>query len=337
MGISKMLIDWIAGYLGNRQMCTKFNGFSSVVKSLVCGVPQGSVVGPILFLCYVNDIINVRYDDSVNIILYADDTVIYHRSGDKMKLQYKLQQSLHKVSTWCSNNHINLNVKKTKPCCYGARRLFNDCHIDLVLNGTLLNLCKQYKYLGVYLDETMNMESNFNYIFKRLSYKIFQFTKFRQYLDTKTRVLVYKQTIMPLAEYAGYMLNLNRKLDADKLQKLQNRALRLCFNVNNPRDCSVVDLHRRANLDTLDIRRELQLLGLMYDISNNPSYIVTPRANTRQAEKITFKTDIVSYDIYRRSPYYVGCNLWNTLPVTTQKERSRTAFKSEIRKLYHAV
>ena len=91
---------------------------------------------------------------------------------------------------------------------------------------------------------------------------------------------------MPLAEYAGFVLNLNRKQDIEKLQKLQNRALRLCFNVYNPRDVSVADLHDRANLDTLCIRRELKLLGLMYDISNNPSYILAPRANTRQAEKM---------------------------------------------------
>ena len=332
MGISNMIVNWISGYLGNRQMCTKFNSYTSNTKSLICGVPQGSVVGPILFLCYVNDIIDVCSDASVKIVLYADDTVIFCRSDNVLELQDKMQNTLHNVSTWCENNRINLNVKKTKPCCYGTRHLLNGCHLNFSINNSPLLPCTQYKYLGVFLDETLNMEANLNYIFKQLSYKIFQFSKIRNYLDIKTRVLVYKQTVMPLAEYASFMLNLNRKHDIEKLQKLQNRALRLCFNVYSPRDVSVAALHTRANLDLLSTRREMQLLGLMYDISDNQLYVLMPRANTRQADKIVFSTEIVKYDIYQRSPYYVGCNLWNTLPVIVQKQQTRDKFKTEVKR-----
>ena len=72
----------------------------------------------------------------------------------------------------------------------------------------------------------------------------------------------------------------------------------------------------------------------MYDISTNPSYIQTPRANTRQADKITFVTDIVNYDIYQKSPYYVGTELWNKLPVAVQGKASRAEFKTEIKRMY---
>ena len=173
MGISNMLIKWISGYLGNRQMCTKFNNYTSEVKPLVCGVPQGFVVGPILFLCYVNDIVDVGFDTSVEITLYADDTVIYCRSDNLLDLQLKIHQTLYNVSNWCIENHINLNVKKKKPCYYWTRHLLNHCRLNFHLNNTPLHSCTQYKYLGVILDETMSMEPNFNYIFKRLSYNFF--------------------------------------------------------------------------------------------------------------------------------------------------------------------
>ena len=257
-------------------MYTKFNNHVSSTKQLVCGVPQGSVVGPILFLCYVNDIVNVSFDPSVKITLYADDTVIYCCSDNILELQFKVQQTLYNVSTWCTTNRMNLNVKKTKPCYYGSRYQLKNIHLNFHLDNTPIYSCTQIKYLGVILDNTMNMESNFNCIIKNLSYKLFQFTKIRSYLDIKTRVLVYKQTIMPLAEYAGFLLNLNRKHDTEKLQKLQNRALRLCYSIQNPRDFSVMDLHSRANLDLLYMRRERQLLGSMYDISKNLSYILPP-------------------------------------------------------------
>ena len=78
------------------------------------------------------------------------------------------------------------------------------------------------------------------------------------------------------------------------------------------------------------------MLSLMYDtcISKNPLYMLAPRANTRQADKIAFVTDIIRYEIYQKSPYYVGCNLWNTLPADIQKMPNLSSFKSEIRKLY---
>ena len=72
------------------------------------------------------------------------------------------------------------------------------------------------------IEVTMNLEANFNNVFKRFSYKVFQFSKIKNYLNVKTRVLVYKQTVLPFVEYISSLLFLNRKLDVDKLQKLQN-------------------------------------------------------------------------------------------------------------------
>ena len=105
---------------------------------------------------------------------------------------------------------------------------------------------------------------------------------------------------MPFAEYAGFLLYLNRKYNTEKLQKLQNKALHLCLEIQNPRDISIADLHLQLCLSPLQERCEMQLLGLMYDISDNRRYVQNPRVHTRQADKITFHTEIVQYDMYRR-------------------------------------
>ena len=243
MGISNMLVRWIRGYLRNRQMCTKFNGRVSPIKTLACGVPQGSVIGPILFLCYINDIVNIATAHNVRAILYADDTVIFNASNDMSILQQKLQETLNAISVWCNNNRIKLNVSKTRSCFYGRRHNLNRSKFDLTLNTGVLHPCQQYKYLGVILDETMNLEANYNNVFKRFSYKVFQFSKIKNYLNVRTRVLVYKQTVLPFVEYISSLLFLNRKLDVDKLQKLQNKALRMCLDINDPREMSVLALH----------------------------------------------------------------------------------------------
>ena len=334
MGISNMLIRWIKGYLLNRKMCTKFNGHISPTKPLACGVPQGSVIGPILFLCYVNDIVDVTKAHDVCAILYADDTVIFEASKDVHVLQQKLQDTVNDISIWCNNNRIKLNVSKTKSCFYGTRHVVNRSKFNLTLNNDVLHPCQQYKYLGVILDETMSMDANYNNIFKRFSYKVFQFSKIKSYLTISMRILVYKQTVLPFIEYISSLLFLNRKLDVDKLQKLQNKALRMCLDIYDPREVSVLALHNQCNISRLNVRRELLLLGLMFDLSKDPNLISLPGANTRQAEKITFNTDIVHLEIYRRSPFYVGTLLWNRLSAELHRQDRNVAYKNEIRRLY---
>ena len=188
--------------------------------------------------------------------------------------------------------------------------------------------------MGVILDETINLESNFNAIFKKFSYKLFQFSKIRKYLPVNIRVLVYKQTVLPLVEYVCYLMYLNKKHDIDKLQKLQNRALRLCFNVVDQRSISVLDLHRQANILTLEQRREKQLLGIMYDVSKKLEFVRPQRAATRQADKIMLDFDIAQCGIYAHSPYVTGCYLWNKLDAITQKSENKHAYKARIKDLY---
>ena len=84
--------------------------------------------------------------------------------------------------------------------------------------------CLQYNYLGVLLDECMTLTANFNSIFKKFSHKIFQFGKIRKYMDTNTRVLVYKQTILPLVEYVSFMMCLNNVGEVEKLQRFKISA-----------------------------------------------------------------------------------------------------------------
>ena len=150
MGISLMLIRWIKGYLINRRMCTKMNGHTSTVLPLLSGVPQGSIVGPILFLCYINDIVKVAYDCEIQISLYADDAVLYCTNSDRNILLHRMQHALDSVSAWCIANRINLNTKKTKYCIYGSRNLMSQYDLALYFSDILLQRCKQYNYLGVF-------------------------------------------------------------------------------------------------------------------------------------------------------------------------------------------
>ena len=246
-----------------------------------------------------------------NIGLFADDAVIYCSNYDQFFIKTRLENILENIKNWCILNCINMNVEKTKFCIYGNRKI-----VDTFKDNTIgppnsqISQCHQYKYLGVTLDECLNMQANFNTVFKKNSYKTYQFAKICKYVDKNTRVLIYKQTVLPLEEYVSFMMCLNNKHDIDKLQRLQNRSLRLCFNINNPMDMNINLLHENAKIAKLCDRRNLALMCIMYELCQNRMYEKTVNRPTRAAEGYMFDLTIPHMNVYSKSPYYTGANMW---------------------------
>ena len=158
--------------------------------------------------------------------------------------------------------------------------------------------------------------------------------KIRKYLNFDGAVCVYKQTILPLIDYAGFLLLSCRKCDIEDLQKIQNDVLRIC-NVSRLSDkVSISVLHNKCKMLGLKQRMQKQLLWLMYIMSRDNACIKVPTRETRAAQKVQFKVPNRILPVYERSPYYQGTVLWNELSEETQKIDNIYGFKKEIDKLY---
>lgn len=164
-GIRGVPLNWFSNYLNNRQQYVTIDGVSSSKQSVLCGIPQGSSLGPILFLLYINDISNCS--NKLSFRLFADDTNIFASSTSIIELESLVNEELIKVKEWCNQNKLSINLKKTnfmiikspwKKLTYSPDiKIYND-------DGTSTSLEKKdhIKYLGVIIDDTISWKYLFH-------------------------------------------------------------------------------------------------------------------------------------------------------------------------------
>ena len=176
MGIKGDTIIWIKSYLYNRFQKTICNSNLSNIRNIKCGVPQGSILGPLFFLVYINDIQNVM--NNCKYQLYADDTVIYCNGKTYEEAKLKLQNVMNKFVDWCGKNALTININKSKIMSFGSRNnIKKSKNINIKINDEYLGNVPTYKYLGIHLDQTLNFKHHSEKLLNILNHKLFMFSK----------------------------------------------------------------------------------------------------------------------------------------------------------------
>ena len=153
-GMGEKIISLLKNYLTNRKQRTKLFSVVSELERISIGVPQGSTIGPVMFIVYINDLPAVL--NHCNTIMYADDTVMYCAHNDNKVVRKKLQADLCKVQKWCSDNKLTLNVKKTKLMTFMSdykRKRYNG--FRLYMGGSIVDEVDSYRYLGTEIDNRL--------------------------------------------------------------------------------------------------------------------------------------------------------------------------------------
>ena len=154
--IGVLSVDWFRSYLTSRKQFVHINNISSDPGFVTCGVPQGSILGPLLFLIYVNDM-ETSIDSDCKLILYADDSAIFYAHKDPHIISRKLGSVLDKCSTWLVNNKLSLHLGKTECILFGPKRKlsgFKD--LSIVCNNHVIKSADHVKYLGVIIDNCLS-------------------------------------------------------------------------------------------------------------------------------------------------------------------------------------
>ena len=326
LGITGNLKKLFENYLTNRKQMTTIENKSSNLRDITCGVPQGSILGPMLFLMYVNDLSSIVKNCKYQ--LYAEDTVIYNTNNSLQISTRNVEEDLVRFINWCKGNALTVNIKKSKYVCFGlksqTRKIKNH---SLFMNNIKLDKVSSYKYLGIQLDMNLNFHKYLQDSIQRASFKIHMLSKIRVYIDFDTAVTIYKTMILPVLEYGDIAYDLGDKKSLDKLQTLQNRALRICINSNV--HISRIQLHKDCKLAKLEVRRIVHLRMFMYKQKNNDLIIDRRIINTRAHDAPIFQTKRPQNEKYKRNIYYNGAIKWNSLSIDDRNILEYNVFKSK--------
>ena len=338
-GIHGVALDWFRSYLCNRKQCVILNGVMSDLQHITYGVPQGSILGPLLFILYINDIVNCS--DSLLFILFADDTNLFFSCNDIWQLNDIVNVELTKVSNWFRANKLSSNVKKTNFILFGNKRLPNaDQKFKVSIDGYLLEQVEHTKFLGVYVDSKLNWKTHIDYVANKISQGLGVLGRVRDILPLNALLMLYHSMIYPYLTYCNLVWGCATVTALRRLICLQKRAVRLITRSKFRTPCDPL-FARLKLLKLIDINK-VQTALFMFKVKHRLVPLACMRFATitdpqrLHATRTVYYFNMVGFrTVIRENSINVrGPRLWNTLPMVIQNSLSMRSLKHELVKLY---
>ena len=228
--IPNYLGRWIQSYLKERSFQIKCMETLSSRRPIQSGVPQGSVLGPVLFLIFFNDICKPPHPREPSEALFADDVALWVASSSFKVIQLRLQKRLDEVEKWMNDWRTILSVEKTELSLFNkAGRLYDD-KVKLSYNGRAIKTVRNFKFLGVTLDPSLSLHNHAKIIQERAQRRINMLRRIRGRdwgASPKLILTTYKVLIRPIIEYAPFTILLMSESNQTLLQRIQNAAIRV--------------------------------------------------------------------------------------------------------------
>ena len=260
-GLGQLACKWFCDYLNGRVQFTKVNGVMSGMREMKCGVPQGSILGPLVFLVYIND--QSKYLGECRTSLYTDNTAVYYSSSSYVDVMLALRIEADNLTQWLRVNKLTLNVAKTKYMLFGTKRKLDHIQpMKLSANNEEIERVTNSKYLGIHLGEALNFEVHLDTLYRKTCSKLGAVKKARNCLNQGMSLKLYRSLVLPHLHYGDLIYMCSTKERLHKLQLIQNIACRIILWVS--KDKHVNDMHRELNLLNLDTRRDMHLSFLCH-------------------------------------------------------------------------
>ena len=342
VGFEEDALRWYESYLRDREVTVIIEKSRSITKKLTKGVPQGSVLGPMLFSIYTRELAWILKRHDIKYKLYADDTQFYIPAKSIQDAERKIESIMKDIKSWMVKKKLKLNEEKTECMLFGRKNSLKKFdHVNRIKIGTTtIEIVKKVKDLGVYIDKELKLEDQINHTVRTCNYHLRNIAFIRKYLDKKALKTLVSNHILSRLDYCNALYYALPKTTQRKLQRVQNSAARLITSVRQRERITpaLIELHWLP----IKARIEFKILTLTYKALNynEPKYlrnmlkIYEQRANvtTRQASEINRLHEPRTNCIYgERAFSYCAPRMYNKIPLEIRNLPKIEQFKKKLK------
>ena len=329
-GVTSTALKWFQSYLSNRKQRVVLPGVLSDWKSIKAGVPQGSILGPLLFLIFINDIVS---DINSNIRLFADDTTLYIIVENPQSAAIVLNADMQKIDSWADMWLVKFNPSKSESFIV-SRKLNKPYHPPIYMGNTQISEVNTHKHLGIILSHDCSWHAHIEYIKEKAWQRINIMRRLKFVLDRKSLEIIYLSFIRPVLEYGDTIWENCTQYEKKELDKIQNEAARIVTGATVL--VSLQSLYQEVGWESLQDRRLKHKLNLFFKMQHDltplylsslvpPSISETTRYNLRNADDYT--TLNCRTQLYYTSFVPSVIREWNALPGAAKQISTLHSFK----------
>ena len=334
-GFRGNVLEWFKDYLMNRKQYVYYNSCKSNYESITCGVPQGSILGPLLFILYVNDILNTS--TILEFVLFADDTTITYSHNNIVSKIDLINNELREVNNWFRANKLSVNSSKTNYMVLGTKqntsRVLKNVEKHIILDNSIL----ETKFLGVTIDENLTWKTHIDNISKNISKGIGVINHIKHFVPNEVLYSLYCTLVLPYINYGVLAWGNTSKSHLEKVFKLQKKALRIIS--NSPYLCHSAPIFKNYNVlnvyDTYNLELSTFMYKHFYDQlpkAFNNYFIRQPtdhRYHTRNTND--YKICLTKTKFVSKTMRFAGPRNWNTINKDTKMAKSVKHFRSQMK------
>ena len=331
-GVRGTAFEWFKSYLTNRSQYVSYNGYKSDMNNITCGVPQGSILGPLLFIIYLNDI--VYSSDRFSFFIFADDTNTVISDQKLDQLLKKVNDELVKISLWFKCNKLSLNITKTNFVMFRNKYSNRNYHdLCIKIDEIPISQVEHTKFLGVYIDQCLDWRYHTKYVTNIISKYIGILYRLKHCLPRDTLFSLYKTLVLPYIQYCNIVWADSNNCRLQSIHIKQKKIIRLCTNAawlaHSP------PLFRKLTTLTVYDIHKLQKVSFIYRFFNNnlPSnynnFFVKNNTLHGYGTRVShlLRPSIFNTDLARHTIKTQGPHLWNSLTDNIIKSNSLNILK----------
>ena len=330
--MSKNTLLLLKSYLTDRTQLVQLNGTHSHEKPVLCGVPQGSILGPLLFCVFINDLpLNIS-SALVQCDMFADDDTLHASSENVCEIQHELQQSLNKVSEWCSTNLMALNPSKSK-CMLIATRQKHQRQLpglDLNINSKSVEQVSEHRLLGVTVDSQLKWQTHIENICKKIAKNVYLLSKIKDIVNCEAKRMFFFAHIMSHLNYVSNVWDGSAEVHIKLLQSLHKRAVKMLTYGSPPE----TNIYKKVQI--LPLKKQLlynkNVLVYRTLFRKTPSYLRHLITCSERSPGLNHRLRLPKprIDLYKTSFAFSGSFSWNELPTSVKASRSLPSFKKSV-------